>query len=284
MGVALSRPTPEAIMTFVEFTSRMRCLGAYNMLMVYTQRPGAQAVGSEKEWAKVGQTVRPDAIPILILQPRGPIARVFELADTLPQRDKDPREHPFAAVGAFEPERLSKFVDALAKPSKRLLRIEVVPEDFGGALAGQIAQYGLFHPNAGGDWLGAFDASHAVDRTTQLSWRIKLNRRLNPAEAFATLVHELGHLFCGHLGPFEAENPAADEYGWPDRRHLSHNLREIEAELVAWHICEREGLATGSPLYLKPHLQQAGEAIVNVDLDRVIRAIARVCAHLPRKQ
>ena len=99
-------------------------------------------------------------------------------------------------------------------------------------------------------------------------------------EQFVTLLHELGHLFCGHLGSFAADNPAANEYGWPNRSDLPHAVQEIEAELVAWHMCEREGLVTGSPLYLRHYLQNAGEDVARVELDRVIRAIARVRAYL----
>lgn len=103
MGIALTTPTPEAVLEFSAFASRLRRLGPYNIMMVFTQRPGARAVASRKKWAEAGQTVRPDAIPILILQPKGPTVQVFELQDTLPQREKDPRQDAFAAVGEFMP-------------------------------------------------------------------------------------------------------------------------------------------------------------------------------------
>jgi len=51
---------------------------------------------------------------------------------------------------------------------------------------------------------------------------------------------------------------------------------EIEAELVSWHICERKGLVTGSALYLRPHMEKATREMQAVDLDRVIRAIAKI--------
>ena len=106
------------------------------------------------------------------------------------------------------------------------------------------------------------------------------NRRLKPPEQFVTLLHELGHLFCGHLGAFDADNPKADEYGWPDRTRLSHAAKEIEAELVAWHMAEREGLVVGSPIYLKAYMERAASAVREVDLDRVVRSIARARAYL----
>ena len=279
MGLALTTPTPDAIMHFVQFASRLKRLGAYNIMMVFTQRPGASAVASREEWLAAGQTVRPDAIPILILHPKGPIRPVFELVDTLPRQDRDPRVDPFGAIGSFDAARLERLIRVLARPTKRRLTVEVTCEDFGGDLAGRIT--GFAQPSlAQADLLGASDPATAIQSGGPARWRIKLNRRLTPPEQFATLLHELGHLFCGHLGGFDMDNSAADEYGWPDRRGLPHATREIEAELVAWHICEREGLTTGSPLYLNGYMVQAGADVARVDLDRVIRAIARVRAYL----
>ncbi|WP_408993450.1 ImmA/IrrE family metallo-endopeptidase [Streptomyces sp. 1268] len=32
-------------------------------------------------------------------------------------------------------------------------------------------------------------------------YRIEVNRNLSPLDRYTTPAHELGHLFCGHLGP-----------------------------------------------------------------------------------
>jgi len=279
MGTALTTPTPEAVMSFIDFTSKMKRLGPYNMMMVYTQRPGAKAVASRKEWEAVGQTVRGDAIPILILKPKGPIAQVFELADTEPARERDPRVDPLATTGAFDPRRLTRLIGQLRQPNKRKLTVDVRLRDFGTNLAGRIHRFGIMGDQNGGD-VEAADAHASIEPVAQSFYAISLNRRLTPAEQFTTLLHELGHLFCGHLGAFDADNPEADEYGWPDRRSLPHAAKEIEAELVAWHIAERENLVVGSPIYLKSYMENAPEAVKQVDLDRVVRSIARVRAYL----
>lgn len=281
MGQALSMPTPDAIFSFVDFAHRMRKMGPYNILMVYAQRPGALAVASREDWAKVGQTVRPDAIPILILRPKGPISQVFELLDTLPVQVRDPRVDAFGATGEFDEARLKSVIDSF-KTGKRKLRVQVIEETYGTNLAGQISAIGMWNvQNETLPLAGATNHGAVIERVAPDRWSIKLNRQLTPAEKYATLMHELGHLFCGHLGPFNEETPEADEYGWPDRRNTPHAAREIEAELVAWHMCDREGLVTGSPLYLRPYLEKAkanGE-LAKVDLDRVIRAIARIRMH-----
>ncbi|OBV10544.1 ImmA/IrrE family metallo-endopeptidase [Erythrobacter dokdonensis] len=283
MGIALTAPTPDAIMEFSAFASRLRHLGPYNIYMIFAQRPGAKAVASRKDWARVGQTVRPDAMPILILRPKGPITQVFELEDTLPQRDKDPRHDVFAAVGEFKPTTLGAAIKSLASSKKRNLKVEVVLEDLGSNRAGQItAQPSL--PLSPDEPLQGEPELKALTPGAQAGhWRVKLNRRLTDAEKFATLLHELGHLFCGHVGAFDPGKQKDDEYGWPDRSRLPYRAKEVEAELVSWHICERWGLTTGSALYLRPYMERAEADVRQVDLDRVIRAIARIEQFIPRR-
>lgn len=290
MGVALTAPTPDAIIEFSAFASRLRTvgetggktLGPYNIMMVFTQRPGAHAVASRREWAKVGQTVRPDAIPILILRPNGPTMQVFELEDTLPQREKNPRLDPFAAAGEFKAEALHKMIEKLSEPSKRNLKVEVDFADLGSNSAGWICKQPGLRLLPEDSFQGEPDLKALHHTQQQGHWRVMLNRRLNPTEQFATLLHELGHLFCGHVGPFQQGNPLADEYGWPDRSRLPYEAMEVEAELVSWHICERKGLVTGSALYLRPYMEGAGNEMKAVDLDRVTRAIAKIEHYVPQ--
>lgn len=279
MGLALTTPTPEAIMAFVDFASKLKRLAPYNLMMVYTQRPGARAVASRDEWKAMNQTVRGDAIPILILKPKGPITQVFELNDTEPPQKRDPRVDPLGARGEFDEKRLDQLISKLARPNKRELKVDVLDKDFGSALAGRITRFGISSGGQPAD-VETADAHAQIERQTATAYAISLNRRLTPVERFATLLHELGHLFCGHLGSFEADNPDADEYGWPDRSNLPRAAREIEAELVAWHVCDREGIVLGAPLYLKGYMEAHPADVGKVDLDRVIRAIARVRAYL----
>lgn len=169
------------------------------------------------------------------------------------------------------------------KGGKRKLLVDVGLADFGANLAGKITSYGFKSPESEqAELLGAADPRVAITRHGAVEWSIKLNARMTPVEQFATLMHELGHLCCGHVGGFYRETPDADEYGWPDRSDIPHAAKEIEAELVAWHLCDREGLVTGSPLYLKHHLEHAEKngSLGKVELDRVIRAIARIRGHI----
>lgn len=279
MGLALTAPTPDAVMNFAGFVSRMRRFAPFNVQMIYTQRPGAGLVASRRDWARDGRTIRPGAIPILVLRPMGPIEHVFEQLDTDPPIPRVPSNDAFAATGELAPERLEKLIVKLGKPTKRNLTVRVHRTLFGANLAGWIMGAGIAMSN---------DAPSVQKQTGSAtrgsSWNISINGQLSETEQFVTLLHELGHLFCGHLGPFSDNNKEIDEFGWPDRRYLPHAAREIEAELVAWWLADREGLTTGSPIYLRPYLEQAGEAVSMVDVDRVTRAVARVRGYLGDRQ
>jgi Zn-dependent peptidase ImmA (M78 family) len=86
-------------------------------------------------------------------------------------------------------------------------------------------------------------------------WLIQLNINHDRPTRFATLAHELGHIFCGHCGP---HNKGA----WPDRSKLPYPVRETEAEAVAYLVCARRELRVASQQYLS-------DLIAQVDLRQV---------------
>jgi hypothetical protein len=81
---------------------------------------------------------------------------------------------------------------------------------------------------------------------------------------YATLAHELGHLYCGHLG---TPNPK----WWPDRQGLRVAVREFEAESVCYLVCLRRGIKNPSAKYLHGYLDANAE-LPSISLERVLVA------------
>ena len=85
-----------------------------------------------------------------------------------------------------------------------------------------------------------------------LQYELVLNFSHSPEAKYATLVHELAHLYSGHLG---TPNPKS----WPDRRGLPENVREFEAESVCYVICSRLGIENPSEKYLADYFDDFAE-------------------------
>ena len=98
----------------------------------------------------------------------------------------------------------------------------------------------------------------------QEAYELFLNERHSREAQYATLTHELAHLYCGHLGTPSAE-------WWPDRRGLDLPRREFEAESVSYIVCRRLGIDPASEEYLSGYLSPASET-PDISLDAVMKA------------
>ncbi|AKZ59340.1 hypothetical protein SAM23877_6295 [Streptomyces ambofaciens ATCC 23877] len=100
-------------------------------------------------------------------------------------------------------------------------------------------------------------------------FEIEVNRNLPPLDRYATLAHELGHLFCGHLGP-------GPEDAWPDR--LSHRpaedhaRNEVEAESIAYMVLKRLDPTVRMGDYITGHLGPGRQVPETVALNLTFKA------------
>jgi hypothetical protein len=284
---ALEAKTPESLIEFVEFCNRFRRHSVFNARLIQTQRRGARACATEAEWRRTGRYILPDAQPIIILWPFGPTAYVYDVEDTGPVLDRANIGDPFAATSIIPPEKVATAIDRVVGgcAAGKQFHIEIVGDRLGFNLAGSAAVQGVqlvtlpdnaaatAHCKVKAEPVAAHHVKpEGVKKERSIpSWRVKINDRMTPAEQLVTIAHELGHIFCGHLGGCDG---LRDQSGWPDRRGLGYHEREMEAEAVAWLIAQRAGVMSASAAYLRRHVERGQTAVVDTAL--VAKAAGRI--------
>jgi len=238
---------------FLEFVRRFNRFSAFNAMLIETQRPGATAVGFRDQWLAIGRRIKPGAVPIAILWPFAPVRWVYELNDTY-GRDVPPHtSDPFAVLGSPPGASWSATLQAA---DRRGIRVELT--DRRGNRSAGLA--GVLHSMGDSTTLSSKGRKH--------HWLVLVNEQLDVGARFATLAHELGHIYCGHLG-------AHPEGFWPDRSGiLNLAQREMEAEAVAYLVCKRFGLEIRAAEYLKHHVTP--ENLLAVSKRLVIEATNRI--------
>ncbi|WP_455780774.1 ImmA/IrrE family metallo-endopeptidase [Megasphaera elsdenii] len=249
---------------FLEYMGELRkfpYLAPYNAMMVEVQKPGSRFVASLDTWQnKYHRRPKPGARPLVILRRFGPISFVYELDDT--EGQKMPQEiiskyilYPFHSDTPIEDAAFQKLIGSLLKEGIRYRE-----ENYGTYYGGQL------------QWNAAnvVQLSHTSKSHVDIisHYCITVNKNQSPAEKFATIIHELGHYFCGHL------NYEKIEY-LPVRTDLSKETQEFEAETVCWVVCERLNLAHQSVSYLHGYLNPDGK-VPDISLDAILRSVGRI--------
>ena len=243
----------------LDFIREFHDLAPYNAFLVHVQKPGSHFVASAEDWLrKYGRTVKIGARPLVILWPFAPVHFVFELNDTEGEGLPTRVERPFMIRGDIPPWTIRSLLGRLPR-----FGVSVHYADQGSARAGSIQV------------LEKATLLELDTKIVRLPYAIVLNKNLKPGEHFATVIHELGHLFCGHLG-------SPDGKCWPDRMNLRKNAQEFEAESVSWIVCSRAGLSTPSAEYLAGYLDRDGNVPQDISPETIFKAAGMIEGMLER--
>jgi len=251
----------DAYLELMRFVGRFRFYSPFNAMLIFVQRPGAHFVCTTRRWRRdYHREIKIGARPIVILQPRGPILFVFDVSDTAPLANARPL--PVGVENPFQV-RSGKIGRQLA------LTIENAQRD--GVRVSECSD--------GSQWAGSIQRAVAgqhlestiVKKQTQNSTRVPLrfdlllNGNLSAESRYGTLVHELAHLYCGHLG-------TPNDRWWPDRKNLGQIAQEFEAESVSYLVCARLGIDTASDEYLAGYVKRCPDTPA-ISLDRVMKSV-----------
>lgn len=239
--------TSKDYLELLEFTKRLRNFAPFNAMLLHVQKPGLSYAASALDWKeRFGRRPKENARPLLILWPFGPVALVYDVHDT--EGKEIPEDvDTFFARGAVTSEQIPRFIEKMKRKN-----IDCAHFDGGDAKAGSIRVVKLPDPklNQGG------------------VYSVQVNRNHSAPVQFVTIVHELAHLFLGHLGPDKKLNI-------PVRPRPDHAQEELEAESVAYLVCGRSGVESKSQTYLT-HFVEKNTTVEKLDLYQIMRAAGQI--------
>lgn len=249
------------------FVSRFRLYSAYNAMLVNIQMPGAVFVAPAHRWKKeYGRIIKAGAQPLVILKPMGPVMFVFDVADTVPGENSKPL--PREVEKPFEVRRgvLQNELDQTIENAKRD-GIKITKQKQGSQSAGSIKKAETLNQTVSFK-IGNDEKNRPVYKDITVRYELIINENMSRESQYTTLIHELAHLYCGHLG-------TVNKKWWPDRRGLSNLAEEFEAESISYLICKRMGIDSPADAYLSGYYKNNQE-IPDISLELVMKVVGLI--------
>ncbi|MEV5430511.1 RNA-directed DNA polymerase [Streptomyces sp. NPDC052701] len=257
----------------LEFVGRFKRYAPFNAMVVHIQKPGARYVLSSSEWeSKYRRVLKPGAQPLLIFQPRGPYMLVYDVGDTEALPGALPLPKGITAPVSVSSRAGEKEVAKVwhhTETNLAPLGIRLTLVDHGASSCGR-----TYRSRSGSSVKRPGSRPGGRPETYQTLFEIEINRNLPLLDRYATLAHELGHLFCGHLGAGPGDT-------WPDRcsRPLSDEealkiraRNEVEAESIAYMVLKRLDPDVRMGDYITGHLGSDQQVPETVALNLTFRA------------
>ena len=235
----------------LNFIARFPNYSAFNCFLLYIQNPSISYVATARTWArKFNRHLKMSVNPLVILAPMAPVRFLFDIKDT---------EGDFVSPELLIPYTIKKKFSGRVYDStvhncliQGIIVRELVLEDPSADTAVRMT------PSVRKKYKD-------LNLKKDASYLIILNKAHSLEEKYSNLALELGHIFCGHLG--------IDKNAWWSERHsLTPTQEEIEAESVAFLICQRKGLIAGAEKYLCGYLTEDQEIPI-FSLNALLQAV-----------
>ena len=242
----------------------------FQALLVLLQRPAATYVLPAHHWEeRLGWVVRPQEQPLVLLQPQGPVMFMFDVSQVEPGPHAKSLpaflRNPYAMKDLDEGATALHHVVANAKLDG--VRVSDAGLGLGFAGCARRAATGATQTTRG---LKLADPPLEVP----VRFEVLVNRSYNATEQLATLAHELGHIYCGHLGEQKSDVWPGQSF-WKDRQVLPRDMQELEAESVARVVFKRLAPDVELPEHLSQYFDREPE-LDGVDLEPILTSAGRV--------
>lgn len=258
---ALEQGKSEQLLRYLEMLAKFHRYSFGNCLLIALQMPQATHVAGFQRWKQLGRYVRQGEKGISILAPL--IRKIRpQTEQALPEQEEQQKSEPgqaaaparrlfgFKVAHVFDitqtdGEPLVEFASISGEPGDKLQRLESVIWGHGIELSYDSDLNGALGVSEGG--------------------RIRVLPTLAPAETFAVLAHELAHELL-HRGDRRAET--------------TKQIRETEAEAVAFVVCRASGIDSGDRSRDYIHLYHGDKDLLLQSLDYIQRVSTAILRQL----
>lgn len=215
----LEKGMSEGFRTYLRAMVRCHRYSPCNVLLIAMQQPNATRVAGYRTWQKLGRQVRQGERGIQILAPVVHRTKKIEPVDE--EKDEDTE-----TLSGFRPTYAFDVSQTEGKPLAEPDRVQGDPGEYLDRLEVWVVRQGIKLEYA--PWIGLAEGMST-------GGRILLHSKLDAAQAFSVLVHELAHEMLHQ------------------EEKLPKTVRETEGEAVAFAVCESVGLesSTASSDYIQ---------------------------------
>lgn len=241
--------TSKEYMELLDFVGRMKRFAPFNAMLLQIQKPGLSYAATPREWMKrFNRTIKEGSRPMLIMWPFSPVELVYDVSDTegddLPERALD----SFVAYGEVNKSDIDCLITEIERKHIYIKYLDVGDNNCGN--------------------IKLLKNRTMVDGRRSKCYQLGLNKNHKYATQLVTILHELGHLFLGHLG-------GDSVLKIKDRSGLSHSQVEMEAESVAYVLAKRFGVDAKSEAYLSNFIEKFEENN-RLDIYKIMMAAGKV--------
>lgn len=259
----------EKFKELLQFCVKLNTLGSYNAMLVKMQCPEARYVLPRKRWAEYNRQLKPNARPLMILAPFGPVSFVFDISVTEPMEGKplcdeeffEELSDPFRARGKVKPLDLEMLQNNLKFYGIKYNPIFYGSNNFTASLEPYSSEEMVELPK----W------RTKIPLVFPYSYLLTINGQLSKETTLVSFCHEMAHYFCQHI-----EAPKMNGVPLWEQRRLSRRQLEFEAETVAWLITRRHGIQDSKSVeYLAEYVDDSGSIPV-VSVGHIMSAVDKI--------
>ncbi len=257
------------IMEFVRFFWFKNRYSIFNCLLIYAQRPGAVMLATANYWnSNYNRYIKHEVSPIVIMKPFGPVEFIYDYNDTYGEKELFPKRITISHNVEIKDWWLFDIIEALKSKG-----INYSESNFGTRKAADICI--LSNPRK-----YSYISKKGKEITVNTDCCITTNSQSDNKAKFTAIIHELAHLFCGHL-PRGKYTPKEITFPNRQKENLTINQKEHEAELTSAIVLKIIGVKSFNPFeYLKDYQDQNGEKI-EINYSNMIKAVDKILNLIP---